>query len=40
MPLEALGLKIIGRRVIWLKEDGGYELFATRDFTERLKAVL
>lgn len=40
MPLEALGLKIIGRRVIWLKEDGGYELFATRDFTERLKTVL
>lgn len=40
MPLEAIGLKIIGRRIIWLKEDGTYELFGTRDFTSRLKTVL
>ena len=40
MPLEAIGLKIIDRRIIWLKEDRTYELYATRDFTDRLKTVL
>lgn len=40
MPLEAIGLTIKGRRVIWLKDDGTYELFSTRDFTDRLKTVL
>lgn len=40
MPLEAIGLKIIDRRIIWLKETGEYKLFATRNFTDRLKTVL
>lgn len=40
MPLEAIGLKIVDRRVIWLKEDSTYELFQTRDFTNKLKNIL
>lgn len=40
MPLEAIGLKVIGRRVIWLKEDCTYELYPTRDFTQQLKTIL
>lgn len=40
MPLEAIGLKIVDRRIIWLKDDCTYELFATRDFTDRLKSIL
>lgn len=40
MPLEAIGLEIKGRKVIWLKDDCTYQLFDTRDFTTRLKEVL
>ena len=40
MPLEALGLRVVDRRIIWLKDDCTYQLFATRDFTNRLKTTL
>ena len=40
IPLEDIGLKIIGRRIIWLKEDGTYELIPTNDYTKQLREVL
>ncbi len=40
MPLEDIGLKVIGRRIIWLKDDGTYEKFSTPDVTDRLRDVL
>lgn len=40
IPLEDIGLKVIGRRIIWLKEDGNYEKFNTPDVTKILRKVL
>jgi hypothetical protein len=40
MPLEDIGLKVIARRLIWLKEDGTYELIPTKDVTKELREVL
>lgn len=40
LPLEDIGLKVIGRRIIWLKDDGNYELIPIDDYTERLREVL
>ena len=40
IPLEDIGLKVIGRRIIWLKEDGTYELIPTKDYTKELREVL
>ena len=40
LPLEDIGLKIIGRRIIWLKEDGTYELIPIQDYTKELRNVL
>ena len=40
IPLEDIGLKVIGRRIIWLKEDGDYELIPIDDYTERLRNAL
>ena len=40
LPLEDIGLKVIGRRIIWLKEDGTYELIPIDDYTDRLREVL
>lgn len=41
LPLQDLGINIIGRVVIWLKSDGEYELIKLKDVSERLrKAVL
>jgi hypothetical protein len=40
LPLEDIGLKVIGRRIIWLKDDGTYELIPIEDYTERLREVL
>ena len=40
IPLEDIGLKVIGRRIIWLKEDGDYELIPIDDYTERLRNTL
>lgn len=40
IPLEDIGLKVIGRRIIWLKDDGTYELIPIDNYTQRLKEVL
>lgn len=40
IPLEDIGLKVIGRRIIWLKDDGTYELIPLPNVTDRLRSVL
>jgi hypothetical protein len=40
LPLEDIGLKVIARRIIWLKEDGTYELIPVKDVTKTLREVL
>lgn len=38
--LESIGLKILGRRLIWLKDDGNYEIIKIQDVTDRLRNIL
>lgn len=40
IPLENIGLKVIGRRIIWLKADGTYEKISLPDVTDKLKEAL
>lgn len=40
IPLEDIGLKVIGRRIIWLKDDGTYEKISLPDVTGRLREAL
>lgn len=40
IPIENLGLKVIGRRLIWLLPDGTYEKYKTEDMTGRLRENL
>ena len=40
IPLEDIGLKVIARRIIWLKDDGTYELIPLPNFTDRLRQAL
>lgn len=40
IPLLALGLKVIGRRVIWLQDDGSYEKIKMNDEVGKLKFAL
>ena len=40
IPLEDMGYKVLGRRIIWLKEDGTYEKIALKDVTKTLRKVL
>ena len=40
IPLEDIGLKIIGRRLIWLKDDGTYEKIPLIDVSRTLRDVL
>ena len=40
LPLEDIGLKVIARRIVWLKEDGTYELIPLKDVTKQLREVL
>jgi hypothetical protein len=40
IPLEDIGLKVIARRIVWLKDDGDYELIPLQDVTNRLRQVL
>ena len=37
IPLEDLGLKILARRIIWLKPDGTYEQISVPNVTERIR---
>lgn len=36
IPLQNLGYKVLGRRLIWLKPDGEYEKYKTPDLSERI----
>lgn len=40
IPLEDIGLKVLGRRIIWLKPDGTYEKISVPDVTKTLREVL
>jgi hypothetical protein len=40
IPLEDIGLKVIARRIVWLKDDGTYEIRKVPDETVRLREVL
>lgn len=40
IPLEDIGLKVVGRRIVWLKDDCDYELIPVDDVTERLRNTL
>lgn len=40
LMLESIGLKILGRRLIWLKNDGTYEVIKIDDITDRLRQIL
>ena len=40
IPLEDIGLKIIGRRLIWLKDDGNYEIIKLDNVTSKIRNVL
>ena len=40
IPLQKLGLKVIGRRIIWLQDDGSYEKIKTKDETARIRQAL
>jgi hypothetical protein len=37
IPLEDIGLKILTRRIIWLKPDGTYEQITVPDVTKRIR---
>lgn len=40
IPLEDIGLKVIGRRVIWVKDNGTYENIKVVDVTKKLRGIL
>ena len=40
IPLEDIGLKVIARRIVWLKDDGTYEIIPLQNVTDRLRSVL
>lgn len=40
IPLEDIGLKVLGRRIIWVKPDGNYEKIPVPDVTKQLRNIL
>lgn len=40
LMLEDIGIKVIDRKLIWLKEDGTYEKITVPDVSEKLRKVL
>lgn len=40
IPLEDIGLKVIGRRLIWIKDDGTFELIKIPNLTTKLRMAL
>lgn len=40
VPIEDLGYKVLGRRLIWLKPDGDYEKLKTPDISGRIREAL
>lgn len=39
LALEKIGLKVIGRRIIWLKDDGTYEIIPVESQRDRFKQL-
>lgn len=40
IPLENIGLKVLARRIIWLKSDGTYEKISLPDVTKKIREAL
>lgn len=40
LMLEDIGIKVIARRIVWLKDDGTFQMIPVPDVSERLRAVL
>ena len=40
IPLMDLGLKIIGREIIWLRDDKNYEVIQVPDYTQKIREIL
>ena len=40
IPLQNLGLKVLGSRLIWLKNNGIYEKISIDDVSDRLRNTL
>ena len=40
LALEPIGFKVIGRRIIWLKDDSSYEKISTNSYTYNLYYAL
>lgn len=40
IPLQDLGFNIIARRLVWLKDDGTYEIIPLKDESKRLRNIL
>ena len=40
IPIEDLGFRVLGRRLIWLKPDGDYEKMKTPDISGRIREAL
>lgn len=40
LMLEDIGIKVLDRRVVWLKDDGTYECMSLPDLSSRLRTVL
>ena len=40
LMLEDIGVEVVDRRLVWLKDDGGYETVSLKDVSDRLRRVL
>ena len=40
IPLQDLGFKIIARRIVWVKDEGTYEIIPTNDYSQLLRETL
>jgi hypothetical protein len=40
LMLEDIGINVLGRRIVWLKDDGSFETVALPDVSDRLRNCL
>ena len=40
LMLEDIGINVLGRRIVWLKDDGSFETFPLPDVSGRLRNCL
>lgn len=40
IPLQDLGIDIIARRIVWLKDNGDYELIPIDDYSDKIRKLL